>query len=159
MLKRIRIRHRLDGKAEIGDVVRDGDSTYVVINILSARVFTDFHGSVSAVYDCLCQKYRSENLSEEFVTTQTELPYEKGDWDEVADVGSTIYDTETGIYVTIERITGIRFENETMYVTYEFSPVPEWSDYEMNEAVMKYRHRFMHLVRHDDREDRKQKPV
>ena len=86
------------------------------------------------------------------------VPYEKGEWDEVADVGNIIYDTETGIYVSIERIVGIRFEGETMYVTYEFSPVPEWSDYEMDEAVLKYRHRFMHLVRHDEKRTQEQKP-
>ena len=82
----------------------------------------------------------------------------RGEWDEIADVGNIIYDTETGIYVSIERIAGIRFEGETMYVTYEFSPVPEWSDYEMDEAVLKYRHRFMHLVRHDEKRTQEQKP-
>lgn len=82
----------------------------------------------------------------------------RGEWDEIADVGDIIYDTETGIYVSIERIAGIRFEGETMYVTYEFSPVPEWSDYEMDEAVLKYRHRFMHLVRHDEKRTQEQKP-
>lgn len=158
MLKRMRIRHKLDKRAELGDVVRDGEKTYVVINIIKAHVFVDANGEISAIYDCLCQQYRSENLSEEFVTTQTELPYGRGEWDEIADVGNIIYDTETGIYVSIERIAGIRFEGETMYVTYEFSPVPEWSDYEMDEAVLKYRHRFMHLVRHDEKRTQEQKP-
>ena len=75
MLKRMRIRHKLDKRAELGDVVRDGEKTYVVINIIKAHVFVDANGEISAIYDCLCQRYRSENLSEEFVTTQTELPY------------------------------------------------------------------------------------
>ena len=80
----------------------------------------DANGEISAIYDCLCQRYRSENLSEEFVTTQTELPYGRGEWDEIADVGDIIYDTETGIYVSIERIAGIRFEGETMRWTKQF---------------------------------------
>lgn len=100
----MRIRHRIDKKAELGDVVRDGEKTYVIINIINAHVFTGANGEILAIYDCLCQRYRSENLSEEFVTTQTELPYEKGEWDEVADVGNIIYDTETGIYVSVERL-------------------------------------------------------
>lgn len=145
-------------KQSLGTSSEMAKRPYVIINIINAHVFTGANGEILAIYDCLCQRYRSENLSEEFVTTQTELPYEKGEWDEVADVGNIIYDTETGIYVSIERIVGIRFEGETMYVTYEFSPVPEWSDYEMDEAVLKYRHRFMHLVRHDEKRTQEQKP-
>lgn len=55
--------------------------------------------------------------------------------DEVADVGNIIYDTETGIYVSIERIVGIRFEGETMYVTYEFSPF-------LSGAIMRWTKQF-----------------
>ena len=44
----MRIRHKLDKRAELGDVVRDGEKTYVVINIIKAHVFVDANGEISA---------------------------------------------------------------------------------------------------------------
>ena len=102
----MRIRHKLDKRAELGDVVRDGEKTYVVINIIKAHVFVDANGEISAIYDCLCQRYRSENLSEEFVTTQTELPYGRGEWDEIADVGNIIYDTKPASMFRLNELPG-----------------------------------------------------
>ncbi|SEM48081.1 hypothetical protein SAMN05216431_10378 [Ligilactobacillus sp. WC1T17] len=145
MLRRILITHQVEYPLQVGDVIEKDNKTYVIINIMDVEPFMR-QKKRFVNYTCLCQKYHSPNLASEYIETESELAYTLNEWHTVSHVGDFIYDTETKIYVEVTKILSTRFEGETMYVNYEFTPVPEWSESQMREAVFKYRRRFMHLV-------------
>lgn len=146
MLEKIRVRRRSNEVISIGDVVNYRKATFVVINILSIKVVPRATGEF-IYYDCLCQQLQTPDLSAEYMTTQAEIMYQPHEFREVSEVGEFIYDESTGIWVQIDAILNVRFEDKNMYVKYEFAPVVEWSNKEMQTAVVKQRRKCMKLLK------------
>lgn len=147
MLEKIRLRKSLDQKIEVGNVIKYRTATFVIINILDIQV-VDYETKQSiAVYDCLAQQYNTPDLSQEYTVMQTELCYDSNEFRQVSEVGDLIFDEETGIWVTINTILGVRFSDNKMYVTYEFTPIPEWSEQEMEKQMLKKRRSIMKLIK------------
>lgn len=90
-------------------------------------------------------------MSENYTTTQTELAYELNEQRNISRVGDIIYDENTGIWVQVNAILAIRYEDEKIYVKYEFDPIPEWSPKEISKLQDKRRLQLMKLVKHEQK--------
>lgn len=145
MLEKIRFRRSLDEPVSIGDVIYYRQANFVVINIISVNVALKATGNI--LYDCLCQQVQTPDLSAEYMTTQAEIVYQPHEFNEISEVGEFIYDESTGIWVQINAIISVRFEDKNMHVKYEFAPVVEWSDNEIKVALNNKRRKQMKLLK------------
>lgn len=151
MLEKIRLRKPLDQKVAVGDMITYQTTSFIIINILDVGLASWGKESIFAVYTCLVQQLNSPNLSENYTTTQTELAYELNEQRNISRVGDIIYDENTGIWVQVNAILAIRYEDEKIYVKYEFDPIPEWSPKEISKLQDKRRLQLMKLVKHEQK--------
>lgn len=145
MLEKLRLKRTIKEEISIGDVINVKDIRYVVIQIIE---ITPARLDLEAFYfDCLCQQVQTPDLSAEYMTTQAEIVYSLAEYDNISEVGEFIFDDKSGIWIQIDAILNVRFEGTNMYVKYEFTPVVEWSDEEINEAITNERKKSMKLLR------------
>ena len=151
MLEKIRLRKPLDQKVAVGDMITYQTTSFIIINILDVGLASWGKESIFAVYTSLVQQLNSPNLSENYTTNQTELAYELNEQRNISRVGDIIYDENTGIWVQVNAILAIRYEDEKIYVKYEFDPIPEWSPKEISKLQDKRRLQLMKLVKHEQK--------
>lgn len=148
MLDKIRLRKPVEKKVAVGDILTYETTSFIIINILDVGISSWGQGKLFAVYTCLVQQLNTPDLSQNYMTTETELVYSLKEQRNISHVGDIIYDQTSGIWVEVTAILAIRYEEEKIHVKYRLEPIQEWSQREINLIQDKRRLAIMKLVKH-----------
>lgn len=145
MIEKIRIKKDTNLPINIGDVYQIKNQLYVIINILNVATISE-NGKQRLTAECLGQKYRSENKSSQYTSTNVEVTYGLNEVDEISFVGEFIFDSAAEIWVQVTAILSTILEKEQIKIKYEVTPVIEWGIKDVEKAILRYRKKHMHLL-------------
>lgn len=149
MIESIRLKRQTTNPLSIGEVIDYRGATFVITHILGIEVVGKHLPNPTVVYYCLGQQFGTPDLSSEYLPILTELSFKSDQFDNLPEVGEIFFDNALGIWVNIDEITNVRFEDTEMFITFKFSPVPEWSKEQLTQAMNRHRLNRMKLVRKD----------
>lgn len=148
MIESIRLKRKITEKISIGEVVDYRGNSFVITHILCIDVLKKNQLPYEAIYYCLGQQLGTPNLAEDYLPTLTELSFKPEQFNNLPEVGEIFFDNSLGIWVNIDEIVKVRFVDDEILITFKFSPIPEWTDKQIAQAMKDYRLSRMKLVRH-----------
>ena len=146
MLESIRIKQRQSKPIRLGDVVDYQGKSFIIIRILGFEVLEQEGPETFWCYYCLGQLYGSKDLASNYVPTLTEQVFELTQLNEVPEPGEIFFDDVINIWVIVQEIQQICFEDQQIKVTFKFAPVPEWPKEKIAKAMQKHRLSRMKLL-------------